>query len=74
MNVHCTYCNTALRKSTRLSYGMRCMCHDDHRFLNVEEVLLGFHQDIVYLLDDGSNTKVYDEQKTALQESLHNDR
>jgi hypothetical protein len=74
MNVHCNHCNTELRKSTRLSYGMRCMCHDEHRFLNIEEVLLGFHKDKVYLLEDGSTNNVYDEQKTALQKSPCNDR
>lgn len=71
MNVHCIYCNAALKKSTKMSYGMLCLCNEDYRFLNIEEVLLGFHCDKVYLLDDGSNN-VYDKQNHALQKSPGN--
>lgn len=54
-----------------MSYGMLCLCNEDYRFLNIEEVLLGFHCDKVYLLDDGSNN-VYDKQNHALQKSPGN--
>lgn len=68
MNVHCIYCDAALKKSTQMLYGMRCLCDEDYRFLNIEEVLLGFHSNKVYLFDVGSNN-VYDEKYNALQKS-----
>lgn len=49
---------------------MRCMCHDDHRFLKKEDVLSGFHNDKVYLLTDGPD-KMYDNQ-TNLQKCVPN--
>jgi hypothetical protein len=60
MKAHCLYCDTQLMFA-RSSYGMRCMCHDEHRFLKKEDVLSGFHKDKVYLLDDGTD-KMYDNQ------------
>lgn len=69
MKAHCLYCNTQLIFQ-RSSYDMRCMCHDDHRFLKKEDVLSGFHNDKVYLLTDGPD-KMYDNQ-TNLQKCVPN--
>jgi len=71
MNAHCLYCNTQLIFA-RASYGMRCMCDDENRFLKKEDILLGFHQDKVYLLNDGPD-KMYD-NKTDLQKYVPDGR
>ena len=54
MTIKCIHCNAELVKQTYAHvYGMRCMCHDEHRFLKIDDVLLGFHSDKVYLLENG---------------------
>lgn len=40
---------------------MCCICDDDYRHLQLEEILLGFHTDKVYLLTGESNN-VYDQK------------
>ena len=50
---------------------MKCMCDDECRFLNIDEILLGFHTDKVYLLTGDSNN-VYDQKD--LYSGLFNDR
>ncbi len=40
---------------------MCCICDDDYRHLQLEEILLGFHTDKVYLLTGESNN-VYDKK------------
>jgi hypothetical protein len=48
---------------------MCCICDEDHRFLNIDEILSGFHHDKVYLLEKVEITNVYD-QKNHLYTSL----
>lgn len=48
---------------------MKCICDDDCRFLNIDEILLGFHTDKVYLLTDGSNS-VYGKKSNNLQKCV----
>jgi hypothetical protein len=48
---------------------MCCICDEDYRFLNIDEILSGFHHDKVYLLEKGEITNVYD-QKNHLYASL----
>lgn len=38
---------------------MCCICDEDYRHLQLDEILLGFHTDKVYLLNGESNN-VYD--------------
>ena len=70
MKIFCTYCNTpTTHKKTHVA--MTCMCDDECRFLNIDEILLGFHTDKVYLLTGDSNN-VYDQKD--LYSGLFNDR
>jgi hypothetical protein len=40
---------------------MCCVCDDDYRFLDIDDVLFGFHTDKIYLLSGGANN-VYDKK------------
>ncbi len=50
MKVHCIYCHQPTVHRGTITK-MRCICDEDHRFLNIEDILLGFHKDKVYLLE-----------------------
>ena len=58
MNFLCTCCNAPTKKSGSI-VKMCCICDDDYRHLQLDEILLGFHTDKVYLLIGESNN-VYD--------------
>jgi hypothetical protein len=60
MKFFCTSCNTPTKKSGS-TIKMCCICDDDYRHLQLEEILLGFHTDKVYLLTGESNN-VYDQK------------
>jgi hypothetical protein len=70
MKFFCTCCHAPTKKSGSL-IKMCCICDDDYRHLQLEEILLGFHTDKVYLLNGESNN-VYD--KKDLYASVLNDR
>lgn len=68
MKVHCKYCNEPTRtKNTHVA--MTCLCDDEYRFLNIEEILLGFHTDKVYLLTDGLHS-VYGKNFNNIQKCV----
>jgi len=48
---------------------MCCICDDDSRFIKIDEILLGFHTDKVYLLNT-THTTVYDQKNQDLYPSL----
>lgn len=60
MNFLCTFCNAPTKKSGSI-VKMCCICDDDYRHLQLDEILLGFHTDKVYLLTGESNN-VYDKK------------
>lgn len=60
MKFFCTYCNTQTKKSGSV-VKMCCICDEDYRHLQLDEILLGFHTDKVYLLTGESNN-VYDQK------------
>lgn len=65
MKVNCKYCNSPTFKK-RSHVAMTCFCDDEYRFLNIEEILLGFHTDKVYLLTDSLHS-VYDKNSNNIQ-------
>jgi hypothetical protein len=68
MKIQCVYCHKPTKKSG-YTVKMCCICDEDHRFLNIDEILSGFHHDKVYLLEKVEITNVYD-QKNHLYTSL----
>lgn len=60
MKFHCVYCHVPV-KNTNRKVKMCCLCDDDYRFLDIDDVLFGFHTDKIYLLSDGVNN-VYDKK------------
>jgi hypothetical protein len=60
MNFLCTCCNAPTKKSGSI-VKMCCICDDDYRHLQLDEILLGFHTDKVYLLS-GKLNNVYDKK------------
>ncbi len=68
MKIQCVYCHKPTTKKGQ-TVKMCCICDEDHRFLNIDEILSGFHYDKVYLLEKVEITNVYD-QKNHLYTSL----
>jgi hypothetical protein len=68
MKIQCVYCHKPTVKRGH-TVKMCCICDEDYRFLNIDDILSGFHHDKVYLLSDGVNN-VYD--KKDLRSSLLN--
>lgn len=60
MKFFCTYCNTPTKHSGSV-VKMCCICDEDYRHLRLDEILLGFHTDKVYLLTGESNN-VYEQK------------
>ena len=68
IKIFCTCCNTQTTNK-RTHIAMKCLCDDEYRFLNIDEILLGFHNDKVYLLTEGSNS-VYGKNANNLQKCV----
>lgn len=60
MKFNCTSCHTPTKKSYNV-IKMCCICDDDIRFIKIDEILMGFYSDKVYLLSDNN---IYDKNKS----------
>jgi len=60
MKFFCAYCHTPAKKDGK-TIKMLCICDDDYRRLHLDDILFGFHSDMVYLLTDESN-QVYEQK------------
>jgi hypothetical protein len=68
MKFNCVYCHLPTKNSGNI-VKMCCICDDDSRFIKIDEILLGFHTDKVYLLNT-THTTVYDQKNQDLYPSL----
>lgn len=71
MKFHCIYCHHPTKNSGNF-IKMCCICDDDTRLIQIDEILMGFHNDKVYLLS-GNINNVYGENKNLLT-GLYNGR
>lgn len=70
MKFNCAQCHLPTKNAGNI-IKMCCICDDDHRFIKIDEILLGFHSDKVYLLNSTHNT-VYGQKNKDLHTSLFN--
>ncbi len=69
MKFNCAHCHLPTKNAGNI-IKMCCICDDDHRIIKIDEILLGFHTDKVYLLTSTYNT-VYDQKNKDLHSSLY---
>lgn len=70
MKFNCACCHSPTKNAGNL-IKMCCICDDDHRIIKIDDILMGFHKDKVYLLNSTYNT-VYDQKNQDLHSSLFN--
>jgi len=69
MKIQCVYCHRPTVNRGSITK-MSCICDEDYRFLNIQDILLGFHNDKVYLLEK-SDQIVYDKKDHVCSSLLH---
>lgn len=70
MKFNCVHCHSPTKKSGSI-IKMCCICDEEYRFIKIDDILMGFHQDKVYLLNSTYNT-VYDQKNQDLHTGLFN--
>lgn len=61
MKAYCKLCDTQA-KIMKDIIGMKCMCDEDHRFMDIDKIKDGYYVNQVYLLD--VETQYYDKKKS----------